>query len=1068
MGCLPNAKAQDTWTEIGNSLHARNEGQNIYYEGELFVFPGIIEGLKITNTVEKYNFADNAWTALAPMPIMKNGGLTGVTHSAIVLVEDVIWVIGGRVGNRPRPVTDEVWLYDIPTDTWSPGPTLPGPAGGGGAGRIGNKIHLFGGFDALAECDVDVHLVYDLDAPELDWQDWTDRSPMPLARNHFSAVVLDGKLYAIGGQHGHDGCQEGQNLSYVHVYDGATDRWERLSDLPEEESHTESATFVHNNQIYMFGGQFRGREVSRYNPATNRWARLWDYRLPTNLIAGNARVIGQTAYMINGGAPSAGFPTSAVRTIDFPTTTVRRLSFNVDTVQLYAEVGGRDSTEVILSNLVGELSTPYSIRAEDLPDWLSVDNLNGIARESFTETALLGDATALTPGTYEAVVSAQATGYESAQLVVSMTVRDVGDPAPPPPPPPPPPAEYPDFEVTVEAECGSVGANWSVLPDVDASNGNYVSVNDGLFSDDQPPADLADNYLSFTFDVAEENYFFFHTRLYAPAADSDSYWVRIDGGEWLIWASGVRTGEQYRWRRIPFGPYFLESGERKIDIAYRENNARVDKVHISTFNTIPTGLGPVADDCTDDPPPQPPSFEDYPLGLEAECSAVGGNWTTEADPDAANGAYVTVRRGLNALTGPPAATAGNLAKFTFSVPRDTTIYISARVSASNGQDNSFYYRVDNGEWIEWTSGVNTGGVFKWRLLPSSPSQLTAGDHTVEFTYREDGARLDKIAVAVNPALPRGLGPEGDVECSDDPPLPTPGDYSMVFEAECATLGANWRMGANADAGNGQYVVVPNGSDLPGGASADLPANQVRFTVNAPAGALYYISARVLAPTGQDDSFYFRVNGGAWMKWASGLRTSVFTWRAAPGSAFPLVTGVNYVDVALREDGTMLDKLLVTTVGGILTDFGVPSDNCTETSPELSAETVPPGGYSTQAAGLTTKTDRDSDGPEVKTADRSSWSGTSHGSLATLPDGNNLTALLYPNPTSGETYVQLRGAVNGSIALELYDALGKRHYTGRGQAGSAIWLPTSGLPSGSYHLRVASSSGQVLVKTLIIR
>jgi N-acetylneuraminic acid mutarotase len=55
---------------------------------------------------------------------------------------------------------------------------------------------------------------------------WSDRLAMPTARSHAAAVVLDGKIWVIGGE-------EKRNVASraVEVYDPATNKWQRRAPL---------------------------------------------------------------------------------------------------------------------------------------------------------------------------------------------------------------------------------------------------------------------------------------------------------------------------------------------------------------------------------------------------------------------------------------------------------------------------------------------------------------------------------------------------------------------------------------------------------------------------------------------------------------------------------------------------------------------------------------------------------------------------------------------------------------------------------------------------------------------
>ena len=77
---------------------------------------------------------------------------------------------------------------------------------------------------------------------------------MPAPRNQFACVELGGEFYAIAGQFHHDSKQLDQPR--VDIYDPKSDSWREGPPLPYGHSHSEGATFIHNNNIYMVGGHF--------------------------------------------------------------------------------------------------------------------------------------------------------------------------------------------------------------------------------------------------------------------------------------------------------------------------------------------------------------------------------------------------------------------------------------------------------------------------------------------------------------------------------------------------------------------------------------------------------------------------------------------------------------------------------------------------------------------------------------------------------------------------------------------------------------------------------------------
>ena len=147
----------------------------------------------------------------------------------------------------------------------------------------------------------------------------------------------------------------------------------------------------------------------------------------------------------------------------------------------------------------------------------------------------------------------------------------------------------------LEAECAAVGSNWTVADHPDASGESFVYV-PGSNSTGAPPPDVPENQVSFTVSDAEAGTYHLFARILAPGPDSDSYWVRVNGGSWYEWYQKLQRGSSFHWNRMP-ATITLEGGTNVIDFAYREGNTRLDKLHLNQENTLPLGLGALASNC---------------------------------------------------------------------------------------------------------------------------------------------------------------------------------------------------------------------------------------------------------------------------------------------------------------------------------------------------------------------------------------------------------------------------------------------------------------------------------------
>ncbi len=154
----------------------------------------------------------------------------------------------------------------------------------------------------------------------------------------------------------------------------------------------------------------------------------------------------------------------------------------------------------------------------------------------------------------------------------------------------------------LEAECGFPGENWDRGFDVLASNDDYLTISPGFNSTVSAPTDAAD-LVRFTVNVSAMGLYRILARVYSDNGGDDSFWVRVDEGTWYPW-NDWNTASTWQW--LPFSDnnngntllkFSLSPGNHTIDIAYREDGARIDKLHLTVNGTTPSGDGEDAINC---------------------------------------------------------------------------------------------------------------------------------------------------------------------------------------------------------------------------------------------------------------------------------------------------------------------------------------------------------------------------------------------------------------------------------------------------------------------------------------
>lgn len=134
--------------------------------------------------------------------------------------------------------------------------------------------------------------------------------------------------------------------------------------------------------------------------------------------------------------------------------------------------------------------------------------------------------------------------------------------------------------------------------------------------------------------------------------------------------------------------------------------------------------------------------------FESEHATIGGNWEKREDAGASGGFYVKVKPDMESISAPP-ATKDDQIRSTFTTDKETTYYIFGRLNCPTADDDSFWLKMDDGDFA-MVNGLGTSG---WEWVKMARYKLTAGEHVLTIAYRENGAKLDKICISNAPYTP---------------------------------------------------------------------------------------------------------------------------------------------------------------------------------------------------------------------------------------------------------------------------------------------------------------------------
>ena len=182
-----------------------------------------------------------------------------------------------RAGTQVSNVTSVSVAQENAAKQWMPRTNMPTARFQFGTCIVDGKVFAIGGeVDKFGDKSIATVEMYD---PKTDT--WERKTDMPTARAGMSTSVVDGKIYAIGGGQGkkhrlrRGWVHSGKLLPTIEMYDPVTDTWTQKADMPVPRSS--NSTCIVDGKIYIIGGvaanrkQWRLDNVDIYDPATDTW-----------------------------------------------------------------------------------------------------------------------------------------------------------------------------------------------------------------------------------------------------------------------------------------------------------------------------------------------------------------------------------------------------------------------------------------------------------------------------------------------------------------------------------------------------------------------------------------------------------------------------------------------------------------------------------------------------------------------------------------------------------------------------------------------------------------------------
>lgn len=231
--------------------------------------------------------------------------------------------------------------FNVTCTCWSRRAPMPTGRYEMGVGVVNGVVYAIGGQAeraGLADAILETVEAYD---PVTN--SWSTRAPMPTPRSALAVGVVNGVLYAVGGRDfisGNPNSVGYHSLETVEAYDPVTDRWTAKAPMPT--SRGSLGVGVVNGVLYAVGGYDASfntlTSVEAYDPVADVWTTKTPMPTPHQMIG--VGVVNGLLYAVDGGTVGAYDPVANTWTTKTPMPTPRYL-FGVGVVNgvLYA-LGG--------------------------------------------------------------------------------------------------------------------------------------------------------------------------------------------------------------------------------------------------------------------------------------------------------------------------------------------------------------------------------------------------------------------------------------------------------------------------------------------------------------------------------------------------------------------------------------------------------------------------------------------------------------------------------------------------------------------------------------------------------
>jgi len=214
----------NTWTSLEPVPHAVTHASAVYspINNKLYVFGGEeVTTNEIYSSTLIYNIDSNTWTSGASMPAARAFMAEGYSTGKIYLV-------GGYSTGNVDPAFAQTWEYDVMANTWATKMSMPEVLGGSASAVVNGHLYVIGGRDNVNNAR---NQTYDYN---IALDSWSVGSNIPYGVNVPGGAVVGGKIWVIGGGNPFlglegsvtpQGINAPESIATTVIYDPSTDSW---------------------------------------------------------------------------------------------------------------------------------------------------------------------------------------------------------------------------------------------------------------------------------------------------------------------------------------------------------------------------------------------------------------------------------------------------------------------------------------------------------------------------------------------------------------------------------------------------------------------------------------------------------------------------------------------------------------------------------------------------------------------------------------------------------------------------------------------------------------------------